>query len=366
MKDNSSILVIGGAGYLGSVLVEELLARGYAVTVFDRLFFGAHGLKTVSDRIRLIAGDVRCMDAAIFQDVRAVINLSGLSNDPTAEYNPEANFEMNAVATKLSGQMAKQAGIQKYIFASSCSIYDFGVIDEERDLLLNEESPVDPHAAYAASKLAGEQELFLLADDKFAPTVLRMGTLFGFSPRMRYDLVVNTFIKDALTRGYLTLHYGGQMWRPMVEIRDAARSYIAVLEAEHNAVAGQIFNIVSENYRISELALRVREALAEKKTPVEIRTAFDYTGVRNYRVSGKKILRTLNFKPVISVQESVKYTFDKIHEYGYTNFDRDWFYNIRWMKLLEEIKATVDITGTVFEMPIKNLVPQATSQTSGR
>jgi nucleoside-diphosphate-sugar epimerase len=362
LKDNNSVLVIGGAGYLGSVLVEELLARGYAVTVFDRLFFGAHGLKNVRDRIRLIAGDVRAMDASVFQDVRAVINLSGLSNDPTAEYNPEANYQMNAVATKLSGQMAKQAGIQRYIFASSCSIYDIGVIDEERDILLNEESPVDPHAAYGSSKLAGEKALFALADASFAPTILRMGTLFGFSPRMRYDLVVNTFMKDALSKGYVTLHYGGQMWRPMVDIRDAARAYIAVLEADQAAVGGQLFNIVSENFRISELALRVRDALAEKNIPVQIKTAFEYTGVRNYRVSGKKIWKALNYKPVISVQESVKHALEQINLYGYNNFERDWFYNIRWMKLLEEIKATIDITGTIFEMPAKNPVPQSCTQ----
>lgn len=350
-RDTNSVLVVGGAGYLGCVLIEELLARGYAVTVFDRLFFGDFGLSKVSDRIRLVTGDIRAMPGEAFENVRAVINLGGLSNDPTAEYNPEANHQMNAVATRILGEMAKSRGISRYIFASSCSIYDVGVVDEERDILLTEESPVSPHAAYAVSKLAGEQELFSLMDENFSPVMLRMGTLFGFSPRMRYDLVVNTFVKDSLSKGRMSLHYGGQMWRPLVDVRDAARAYITALEADIRDVHGQIFNVVSENYRISELALRVQAALRDCGVSTEVHPIFQYSGIRNYRVSGKKIFRALGYKPLISVEESVKVMHTKIREYGYTDFDNDRYYNIRWMKLLEQMKKTIDITGTVFEMP---------------
>ncbi len=348
---NKSILVVGGAGYLGCVLVEELLARGYSVTVFDRLFFGDAGLRGLQDRIRLIKGDIRCPPPSAFEDISAIINLGGLSNDPTAEYNPEANHQMNTVATRTLAEAAIRHGIPRYLFASSCSIYDSGVVDEERDILLTEESPVQPHAAYALSKLAGERELLSLADRGFWPVILRLGTLYGFSPRMRYDLVVNTFVKDALLKGYMTLNYGGQMWRPLVEVRDAARAYILALEAEPSLVAGQVFNVVAENYRISELALRVRAALQEKGVPAEIKSVFEHAGVRNYRVSGKKILNALNFRPVISVHESVQYMVDKIREYGYIDFDNDRYYNLRWMKLLEQAKQIIEITGTIFEMP---------------
>lgn len=362
MSEKNSILIVGGAGYLGCVLAEELLDRGYAVTVFDRLFFGEAGLKKFRDRIRLIAGDVRCPPASIFENVGTLINLSGLSNDPTAEYNPEANHQMNAVATRTLGEMAKKQGIQRYIYASSCSIYDVGVIDEERDVLLTEEAQVQPRAAYAVSKLAGEKELMALAGADFSPVILRMGTLFGFSPRMRYDLVVNTFVKDAFLKGYLTLHFGGQMWRPLVDVRDAARAYIVALEAPNELVAGQIFNIVTENFRISELALRVREALREKDIPVDIRSTFEYAGIRNYRVSGRKIQTVLSFKPVITVQESVKHMVEKIREYGYTDFDNDRYYNIRWMRLLEQVKQTIDITGTIFDMPSSKPVVEIASK----
>ena len=121
------VLVIGGAGYVGSVLVEELLKRGYAVKVFDRLIYGDQGLRSVRDRVELVVGDMRAMEPGIFEDVIAVVNLGGLSNDPTAEFNPTANYEMNTIATEVSARQAKQAGVQRYIFASSCSIYDQGV-----------------------------------------------------------------------------------------------------------------------------------------------------------------------------------------------------------------------------------------------
>ncbi len=351
MSESNSVLVVGGAGYLGCVLVEELLSRGYAVTVFDRLFFGDFGMQKFRDRIRLLLGDIRSTPPSILENASAVINLGGLSNDPTAEYNPEANHQMNTVATRTLAEMAKKQGVKRYLFASSCSIYDVGIVDEERDVLLNEESDVQPRAAYAVSKLSGERELFTLRDENFAPVALRMGTLFGFSPRMRYDLVVNTFVKDAFSKGYLTLHYGGQMWRPLVDVRDAARAYIMALEAPEKLVSGEIFNVVHENYRISELALRVREGLQQKGVSCEIKSTFQYAGIRNYRVSGKKIFRVLNYKPVISVEESVQHMVDQVREYGYTDFDNDRYYNIRWMKLLENVKRTIDITGTIFEMP---------------
>lgn len=356
MKQSESILVVGGAGYLGCILVEELLNRGYAVTVFDRLFFGEMGLRRVRDRVRLLPGDIRSMPSSAMEGVTAIINLGGLSNDPTAEYNPDANHQMNTVATRTLAEMARSQGVKRYLFASSCSIYDVGVVDEERDVLLNEDAVVQPRAAYAVSKLAGEKELLSLQDETFSPVILRMGTLFGFSPRMRYDLVVNTFVKDAFLKGQMNLHYGGQMWRPLVDVRDAARAYLVALEAENSLVAGQIFNVVSENYRISELALRVREALRAKDMNAEINATFQYSGIRNYRVSGRKIATRLNYKPMITVEDSVKDMVEKIREYGYTDFDNDRYYNIRWMKLLEQVRELINITGTIFETPAPRTV----------
>src|SRR5262249_11024402 len=150
-----------------------------------------------------------------------------------------------------------QRGVRRYLFASSCSIYDRGVSIDGQDVIQDETFEVDPRAAYSASKHAAEKGLLEMAGDRFCPVILRKGTIFGFSPRMRYDLVVNTFVKDAMKKGHITLHYGGEMWRPLVDVHDVARAYIACLRAEEDKVAGQIFNLAYRNFRISELALRV-------------------------------------------------------------------------------------------------------------
>lgn len=345
---NGRILVVGGAGYVGSVLVQELLARGFAVRVFDRLYYGDQGLASFRDRIELVVGDMRQMDPAVLDGVCSVMNLGGLSNDPTAEYNPEANYEMNTVAAIGLAEECIRAGVRRYVFSSSCSIYDVGVNDPERDVLLTEETPVQPRATYSRSKYEAERGLLALAGPNFVPTLLRNGTIYGFSPRMRYDLVVNTFVKDALSKGYINIHYGGEMWRPLVEVRDVARAFACLLTAEENRIAGQIFNLVYGNYRISELALRVQKALAEVGVKVEIRADYEYRGVRSYRVLGKKLERLVGFQAKISVEDSVKHMVEEIRRHDLTDFDNPRYSNIRWMQLLEEASEIIGITGSVF------------------
>lgn len=345
------ILVVGGAGYVGSVLVPELLARGYAVKVFDRMYYGDQGLGRIADRVELLVGDIRTMSPAVLEDAGAVVNLSGLSNDPTAEYNPKANYEMNTKATEHLARLCKKVGVQRYIFASSCSIYDFGEGAMEKDVLMDETSEVAPKAAYAHSKFEAERLLLGMADNTFSPVILRKGTVYGFSPRMRYDLVVNTFTRFAMGTGFMTLHNGGEMWRPMVEIRDVAKAYIVALQAPDELVRGQIFNVVHRNYRISEVALRVRAGLEAANIKSDIRADYRYRGVRNYRVSGKKMERVLDFKPTIGIEESVTDMVGSVREYGYTDFDNPRYYNIQWMKLLEEAQQCIRITGSVFDAP---------------
>jgi nucleoside-diphosphate-sugar epimerase len=342
------VLVVGGAGYVGSILAEELLERGYAVRILDRLYYGDAGITNIRDRVELIKGDMRAVPDVVFEDVDAVINLGGLSNDPTAEYNPRANFEINTVATKNIAEQSRKAGIHRYIFASSCSIYDRGVGNDEKDVLLNEESEVDPRAAYSRSKYDAERLLLEMAGSDFCPVILRKGTIFGFSPRMRYDLVVNSFVKDALSKKCLTVHYGGEMWRPMLDIRDAARAYIACLQADEGAIRGQIFNVNFRNFRISELALRVREVLRQKGINADISPDYGYRGVRSYRVSAMKIEHALGIKPIVSIEESVGEMVEKIDQYNFTDFDNPRYYNIRWLKLLEESSSIVAITGSIF------------------
>ena len=345
------VLLVGGAGYVGSVLAEELLERGYAVKILDRLYYGEGGLREIHDRVELVVADMRALPPDLLEDVDAVVNVGGLSNDPTAEYNPTANYEMNTLATQTLAEMCRAAGVRRYVFASSCSIYDRGVGNDDKDIIQDEETPVSPRAAYSSSKREAEKILLDMAGDDFCPVILRKGTIYGFSHRMRYDLVVNTFVKFALSQGYLNLHYGGEMWRPLVDVRDVARAYILAILADEEKVKGQIFNVSHRNYRVSELALRVREALRQVGVDPEIRMDYGYKGVRSYRVSSQKIEHALGFRPKVDIEESVIDMVEKIRRYGYTDFDNPRYYNIRWMRLLEEAQRIIDITGSVFEAP---------------
>jgi nucleoside-diphosphate-sugar epimerase len=165
---------------------------------------------------------------------------------------------------------------------------------------------------------------------------------------MRYDLVVNTFVIDALRSGMLSLHSGGEMWRPLLEVRDAARAYIACLQADEKLVRGQIFNVAYRNFRISELALRVRESLRAHGIDVDLAPDFQYKGSRSYRVDCDKIRRVIGFEPAVTIEESVSAILRDIRANGMTDFDNPIYYNIRWMKLLEESERIIAVTGKVF------------------
>jgi nucleoside-diphosphate-sugar epimerase len=345
------VLVVGGAGYVGCVLVEELLAKGYAVRVLDRMFFGRSPAQGFVDGVELVVEDMRDFDESHVADCGAVINIGGLSNDPTAEFNPRANEELNTHASIRVAEVAKRAGVPRMLFASTCSIYDRGVGEDVRDILQDETSEVDPRAAYATSKLAAEQAIIAMADETFAPVAFRKGTIFGFSPRMRYDLVVNAFVKDALSRGSMNVHYGGAMWRPLIDVKDVARAYVMALESDLDVIRGEVFNLTAGNFRISELALRVQRALHDLGVKVELDVDFSYRLVRSYRVSGEKILRAMGFQPRVSVEESVEHMVTEIERHGYTDFSNPRYYNIEWMKLLEESVDIVSRHGYVLSKP---------------
>jgi len=345
------ILLVGGAGYVGSVLTHELLERGYAVRILDRLFFGDAGLAGVRDRVEVLVTDMRRVEPVHLAGVDAVINVGGLSNDPTAEYNPAANYEMNTAAAVRLAELARAAGVRRYVLASSCSIYDRGVTDDQRDVVCDEDADVHPRAAYATSKYEAEQRLLAMAGHDFCPVILRKGTVFGFSPRMRFDLVVNTFVRDALTVGSIVLFRGGEMWRPLVDVHDVARAYIACVAADEAQVQGQIFNVANCNMRISELALRVRTALRELGVPVDIRPEYGYRGVRSYRVSTHKIERMLGFKAVVSVEDAVRDMVEQIRQRAIDDMNDPKFENLRWLRVLEEAETILGTGRSVFDAP---------------
>ena len=339
-------LVTGGAGYIGCVAVQQLLAKGEAVRVFDKLYFGEDGLADVADKIELVQGDIRAFDPAVLDGCNAVLHLAGLSNDPTAEFNPKANHEINAVGTEIVARACKERGVRRFIFASTCSIYDLGVFAP--DFLRDEDAEVRPRAAYAVSNYDAERTLLGLADETFCPVILRQGTVYGWSPRMRYDLVVNTFVRDALTKGFVTVHCGGEMWRPMVDVTDVARVYIACVEAPDDKVRGKIYNVVGKNYRILELAHWVREALKSARR-LEIEVDYSDYKTRSYRVSGQRIETTLGVKCLVGVKESVEHMVRMVGQNGApTDAYNPKYYNIEWMTLLSNMEATLKRIGSVF------------------
>jgi nucleoside-diphosphate-sugar epimerase len=331
------ILVAGGAGYVGCILVPRLLDRGYRVRVLDRLYFGEEALAGFRDRIELVVADVRDVPPDALDGVDGVINLSGLSNDPTAEFNPDANWQMNALATESLGVECVRRGIERFVFASSCSLYD-GLPPGMHD----EDAPIQPRAAYATSKRYGEESLIRLVDEGLCPAILRNGTVYGWSPRMRFDLVVNTFVKDALLNGRLTLHGGGWMWRPLVDVRDCADAMIAVYEAPAEKVRGEIFNVVHSNYQIRELAMIVAGSVQLTGHSVGLEEVAAPTLTRDYECANAKLSTTLGFIPRRSVLEAVSDLLARIDHSDLAHLTDPRCYNIRWLELLNEVKPALD------------------------
>ncbi len=331
------VLVTGGAGYIGSVLVRRLLLRGHKVRVLDRLYWGLDPINEVIDNLEIIHADVREIQDQWFEDVDSVIHLAGLSNDPTANFDPAANWEMNAVATADVAAACRRTGVRRLVFGSSCSLYD-GLPD---GAVYDEEAPIAPRGPYAESKRFGEEALLELAGPDFCPVILRQGTVYGFSHRMRFDLVVNTFVKDALTRGKLMLHGGGSMWRPLVDVQDAADVQIACIEARDQDVCGQIFNVVQDNYQIRQLAELVAEAVGRFREDVELSIAPEPPLVRNYQCSSEKLFQTLGVRPTRSVRESADNMAEIFNGMENGAFSNSKYYNLDWMVLLNEVHASL-------------------------
>jgi len=314
------ILIAGGAGYVGSVLVPKLLERGYEVDVLDLFWFGNH-LPSQAGVIHKDIFDIATDDLAPYQQV---VFLAGLSNDPMAEYSPSENFIFNAAAPAYLAYVAKKAGVRRYVYASSCSVY--GYTD---NALFDETQPVSSVYPYGISKLQGEQAVMNLMDDTFSVISLRKGTVSGYSPRMRLDLIINTMFKNGVRNREITVN-NPAIWRPIISIEDAANAYIRSIEASER-LSG-IFNVASGNYTVGEVGDLVKMAIEEHLGISVKLTIHHKKDFRNYKVSTQKAENVLSFHPNHNVKAIVKSLVENME--NFKDWDNPAYYNIETLKKL--------------------------------
>ncbi len=320
------ILVAGGGGYIGSVLVPIFQEHGYQVDVVDLLWFGNHLPRDTNVRqqqlFELKPADLQGYDQVVF--------LAGLSNDPMAEFNPAMNFVQNGALPSYLAFCAKQAGVRRFVYASSCSVYGYTV-----NKLYDEESPVTCGYPYGISKLEGERGVLQLVDENFSAIALRQGTVGGYSPRTRFDLIVNTMFRFAITEKKITVN-NPSIWRPLIDVRDTSYAFLRAVQAAPE-ISGA-FNVAYDNYTVGQVADLVKDAVEDhtgEKVGIDIRDVQDF---RNYKVTCEKARTHLGFKPKYDVPDMVDNLFRHLSEYG--DFSNESYYNINTFKKLKHDEKT--------------------------
>ena len=309
------ILLAGGAGYIGTELCKRLLKLDYKVTVIDDLWFG----NNLDPKVELIKKDLFQVTHTELKGFDTVIFLAGVSNDPMAEFSPSENFIQNAACPAYLAYESKRAGVKRFIYASSCSVYGYTV-----DELYDESAPTTCGYPYGISKLQGENGVMQLVDKNFSGISLRQGTVCGYSDRMRFDLVVNTMFKNAITLGEITVN-NPSIWRPIYHIQDACSAFIRAIQAPDN-ISG-IFNVASDNYTLGQIG-DIVSAEMSKNLKKEIKMHInDMQDFRNYKVSTTHAKNTLGFTPIYGIKDIINQLFEKAG--SFTNFDDDRYYNIR-------------------------------------
>ena len=295
----SRVLVIGGAGYIGSALVRKLLDLGHHVRVLDMLLYGDEPISALYGHpcFELFQGDFCHVDSVVAaaKDVDAIVHLGAIVGDAACKLCEDLTIEINLRATRHIAEVGKGLGVKRFVFASTCSVY--GASND----VLDERSPLQPISLYARTKVASETVLLGLANPQFAPVILRFGTVYGLSHRPRFDLVVNLLTAKALQDGEASIFGGGQ-WRPLLHVQDAAQAIVLMLQADQADVCGQIFNVGcnEQNYQMIEIGRLIKETLPAARV-IHQSTEDE----RNYRVRFDKIRSAVGFEPRFSVADGI-------------------------------------------------------------
>ncbi len=339
------VLVAGGAGYIGSVLVPVLVEHGHRVTVLDRLYFGNTLAKLAAEvgptRLNVVRGDTRTFDPKILEGVEAVIDVAGISNDPSCELEPELTKSVNIDGGKRLARLAHEAGVRRYVYSSSCSVYGHG-----EGLGLTEKSGRHPVSLYARAKAEIEDHLQELQKTPrgagpFEIVLLRLATVFGLSPRMRFDLAVNVMTKNAYVNRRITVDGGGRQWRPFVHVRDVADAFALAILADARLVAGQIFNVGSNtnNVQILNLAFRVRDAVPG----TEVAHAPTDPDLRDYNVAFERITRELDYSTKRTIDDGIREVLQAIKDGQLDPDERRWYTLKQYVFLREAERAMADM-----------------------
>jgi nucleoside-diphosphate-sugar epimerase len=310
------VLLTGHEGYIGTILVPWLWARHHEVIGLDSGLFRQCTLRAALRPVPTIAKDVRDVERRDLDGVDAVIHLAGLSNDPLGDLKPALTYAINHEAAVRLAVLAKAAGVRRFLYASTCSVY--GAAGDD---MLNEDSPFNPVTPYADSKARAEMDLQRLADRSFCPVYLRAATAYGVSPLLRFDLAVNNLVAWAATTGLVFLKSLGTSWRPLVHIEDIALAYMTLLHAPEAKVHNRAFNVgrTEENYRIADVAELVRQIVPDTRIEFAADASAD---LRNYRVSCARIARELpEYRTHWTVAQGIEDVYHAIADTGLSSRD---------------------------------------------
>ena len=322
-----TVLITGAGGYIGCRLVDYLQNKGYKIKALDRFFFVKERLQSIlkNSQVEVIEEDIRFFDLEILKDVDIVIDLAALSNDPAGELDPVKTWSINYLGRFRVATLAKLMGVKRYVFPSSCSVYGF------QECVVSENSPVNPLTTYAKANYKAEVDIKRLADKNYCVVILRFATVYGYSPRMRFDLAINGMVRGFFKNGKIPILRDGTQYRPFVHVMDVCKAIHLAMEADDEKVNGEVFNVGSneQNVQIFELAQRVANAIGAEFN-------YEWYGLpdhRSYRVNFNKIKEVLNFHPEYTIEDGAREVYEALKS-GKLDPDDPATITVEWYKRL--------------------------------